>query len=748
MRGPDEVISAPAQRGERSVTVGGNVSSSSIYTDTVIQTHAPPLKALHQLRAPLGDFIGREQLIETLIKTLRHGSPAHITGINGMGGIGKTELALLVAQRLKDDYPDAQFFINLQGPDAKPRPAEEVLATCIRAFVGPEIKLPQDQQQLSQLYLSQLSGKRVLLLLDNAADRDQVSPLRPPIGSALLVTSRQTIPGVTPLTLNLLTEEEAQELLLAIAPRAEPLARQICALCGYLPLAIRAAGSLLAARDDLDPEVYATQLKDERNRLEHIGREGVDISVEASFNLSYTRLVPEAARVFRVLSVFPGSFDAVAEVAVCVDPGHTQLSDLVRHRLVLYDENTKRYRLHDLARLFAEARLDQEERMLGQKRHADHFLIKAEAIEPHLGETVLRKHMDQFKADQENMRAAFSWSLENNEEMALRFAYSVSGFWNILGQLKEERSALNLAIEKATGGPVKLRMRVLGRAAARQSDLKSAKTLANLHLNLSHETGERVEQAWALQNLGNIARLEGNLTEGRSLLEHALTLFRQDQDQDKAGMMRTLLNLCIVAVDQDDLVSARKFVTESFNLSEELGNRGYLPVTRCYMAFLLHRDGEQARSDELINKSIEMLREDDRQSWLPWGLHWRGRIATDRREFDRATIALTESLTLFQKNEDTYGQTRSLLAFSWLNTRQGFWERAATLLSAEESQRKQQHSPPAPDWRREIESIHANSRSNLGDAQFARAWAAGEQMSLAEVVVYALENGPKTTFQT
>jgi hypothetical protein len=220
-----------------------------------------------------------------------------------------------------------------------------------------------------------LSGKRVLLLLDNAANSAQVQPLLPPSGSALLVTSRQTIvlPGMTPLTLNPLTDKEARALLLEIAPRAKIASEQICALCGYLPLAVRAAASLLAITADLDPLDYAEQLKDERNRLERIGKEGVEIDVTASFNLSYERLAPETARVFRLLSMFPGSFYAVAEEMVCADAGHAQLSDLVRRSLVLYDSSAKRYRLHDLARLFADSKLSDEEYTLGHKRHATHY---------------------------------------------------------------------------------------------------------------------------------------------------------------------------------------------------------------------------------------------------------------------------------------------------------------------------------------------------------------------------------------
>jgi hypothetical protein len=178
---------------------------------------------------------------------------------------------------------------------------------------------------------------------------------------------------MTPLTLYPLTEKEARQLLLEIAPRAEPPAEQICRLCGYLPLALRAAGSLLAITPDLDPIDYAMQLQDERSRLDHIGTEGVEIDVAASFNLSYARLASETARVFRLLSVFPATFDAAAEEVICADAGHIQLSDLLQRSLVLYDESTKRYRLHDLAQLFAKAKLSPEERTFGEKRFATHY---------------------------------------------------------------------------------------------------------------------------------------------------------------------------------------------------------------------------------------------------------------------------------------------------------------------------------------------------------------------------------------
>ena len=186
--------------GERSVAIGGNVKGSTIvtgdgkYGEVLIVTNRRTQKKTSRKDSRRGTAIGgdvsgspivtggREREIDTLINALHRESRACITGISGMGGIDKTELALRVAERLRDDYPDAQFFINPQGPDTNPRSPQEAMAICVRAFVGPEVKLPEDPEQLSHLYRSQLSGKRVLLLLDNVADSAQVLPLLPPTG--------------------------------------------------------------------------------------------------------------------------------------------------------------------------------------------------------------------------------------------------------------------------------------------------------------------------------------------------------------------------------------------------------------------------------------------------------------------------------------------------------------------------------------------------------------------------------------
>src|SRR5262249_47891775 len=337
------------------------------------------------------------------------------SGVSGVGGIGKTELSGVGANPPRGEYPHAPLFVAMLGTDEPPRAPADALAFFLRALPCPRSGAPRCLDDLTKLYLSVLSGKRALVLLDNAADREQARPLVPPQGCALLVTSRMAInlPGLVRVKLDQLDPEEARTLLRQIALRVTPeTASRICDLCGYLPLAIRAAGSLLYVYPDLDPAEYAAQLLDERTRLESIGAEGVETGVEASFNLSYTRLKPETARVFRCLAVFRGSFDAAAEESVCEDAGHKRLSELVRRSLALYEEKTGRYRLHDLARLFAGSRLSEAEREEDGRRHAAHYrMVLAGAHDLYLkdGDGVTRG-LELFDREWANIEAGQAWA--------------------------------------------------------------------------------------------------------------------------------------------------------------------------------------------------------------------------------------------------------------------------------------------------------------------------------------------------
>lgn len=224
------------------VSIGGDfVARDKI----VYQAPDIAVSALHQLPPPPRDFTGREAELDELLSKIGQG--VTISGLQGLGGIGKTALALKLAEQLKASYPDAQFYLDLKGASPQPLSPSAALAHVIRAY-HPTAKLPDDEAQLRALYLSVLDGQRALLLMDNAAGREQVEPLEPPAGCVLLVTSRQhfTLPGLFAKNLNALLPDDARQLLLKIAPRIGEHADEIAQLCGYLPLALRMAAGALA----------------------------------------------------------------------------------------------------------------------------------------------------------------------------------------------------------------------------------------------------------------------------------------------------------------------------------------------------------------------------------------------------------------------------------------------------------------------------------------------------------------------
>jgi tetratricopeptide (TPR) repeat protein len=548
------------------------------------QAPHPPIATLHQLRAPVSDFVGRGKEIDALIDALRKGESAGISGISGMGGIGKTELALLVANRLRPEYADAQLFIDMRGTADKPLAAADALAACVRAFIGADAKLPEDIDELIKLYRSTLDGVRALILLDNAADSAQVRPLLPPSGCALLVTSRETLalPGMKRLTLEQLQPQEARDLLTRIAPRTPPgIADRISYLCGYLPLAIRAAASLLDITTDLDPNTYATQLHDERERLKLIGKEGVDLDVEASFELSYARLQPETARVFRQLAVFPASFDAPAEEEICQDTGHAHLSDLLRRNLILYNTETARYRLHDLARLFADSRLSDDERDRVQERHASHYfavLREAGALYLEGGEAFMRG-LALFDSEWTNIQAGQSWAAthadENNVAARLCSQYPVIG--SVL-QLRQHPRQWIGWLEKAISSAQKLNDPVmeqnilinLGAAYGGMGESQQAISFFEQGLAISRNIKDRRVEGGVLGNIGATYRVLGEPRLAIEYLEQCLAIAQELGDTRLEGI--TFGNLGDAYAESGELHRAITFYEQALTIAREIGD--------------------------------------------------------------------------------------------------------------------------------------------------------------------------------
>jgi tetratricopeptide (TPR) repeat protein len=309
----------------------------------------PTVPALHQVPPPPRDFTGRTaELAEILTAMTQEG--VTLCGLFGMGGIGKTALALKVTEHLAPRYPDAQLYIDLKGTSATPLSVAEAMAQVLQAYY-PSASLPASEAALRGRYQSALYGQRALVLLDNAAHREQVEALLPPASCALLVTSRQyfTLPGLHAKRLTTLLPAEARALVHTIVPRLGDQADVLTALCGYLPLALRVSASTLAEHLDLSPHDYVQHLTATQQRL------GL---IDASLSVSFALLNPVLQQQWCLVALFPSLFDAAAAAAVLDldrDKARDVLGTLVRSSLVEWVPDTGRYRLHDLARVFAQA---------------------------------------------------------------------------------------------------------------------------------------------------------------------------------------------------------------------------------------------------------------------------------------------------------------------------------------------------------------------------------------------------------
>ena len=282
----------------------------------------PSVSRLNQLPSDLADFTGRDHELKELMKALAQGEGrVAISAIGGMGGVGKSALAVHVAHYLVYRYPDGQIVVDMQGTSERPLTTIEAMARVIQTF-RPEARVAEDPEQVAQDYRNTLAGKRALILLDNAANAAQVRPLMPSPPCALIITSRRTIvvEGVHSVSLDALSEKDARGLLREIIGKRRATNKQldaIAGLCGCLPLALRVAGTFLAVHRDWTVDEYIETLADERKRLTLLKQD--DLDVEAALALSARQLEseqPDLASRWKQLSVFPADFDRAAAAAV------------------------------------------------------------------------------------------------------------------------------------------------------------------------------------------------------------------------------------------------------------------------------------------------------------------------------------------------------------------------------------------------------------------------------------------------
>jgi tetratricopeptide (TPR) repeat protein len=325
-----------------------------------------------QLPHGVPGFTGREPELAALesLAAGQDNAAVVISAIDGIGGVGKTALAVHFAHRVAAGFPDGQLFVNLRGfdPDQPPLAPGDVLAGFVRALGADPSQAPGELEELAAMYRSLLSGRRVLVVLDNAASAGQVRPLLPGTAGCLaIVTSRNTLSslsardGARRLTLDLLSPADAVALIGRVAgterTAADPAAAgKLAQLCGRLPLALRITADRAASHRHLSMTDLADELALEHDRLDALAADDTTTQVRAVFSWSYQALEPASARAFRLLSLHPGPDISTRAAAALIDasiPATRQLLRTLTGGHLLEETARDRYQFHDLVRIYA-----------------------------------------------------------------------------------------------------------------------------------------------------------------------------------------------------------------------------------------------------------------------------------------------------------------------------------------------------------------------------------------------------------
>jgi DNA-binding SARP family transcriptional activator/tetratricopeptide (TPR) repeat protein len=549
----------------------------------VIARH--PAGVPHQLPAVVSHFAGREAELAELA-SLRPADPGSsrgavvISAVAGMAGVGKTALAVQWCHQVAAEFPDGQLYINLRGfgPDREPvEPASAIRGFLDALGVRPE-QVPENPGAQAGLYRGLLAGRRVLLLLDNAQNEAQVRPLLPASSSCLVVvTSRTRLTGLAAsegarlISLDVVPDEDARQMLgLRLGDRRitaeQEAVTEVIALCGRLPLALAIIAARAADRPDFPLADLAGELR-ERQRLGALDTGDTATSIQAVFSWSYEQLSAPAARMFRLLGLWPGPDipeHAAAQVAgLPAGHAHELLRGLVRSCL-LTEPSPGRYAFHDLLRAYAGRQAETAdslaERRAALTRLFDHYLALAGAAMDTLGpgERHERPRVGQpgagappvgtpdsarawLNAERANLVAAaahtatWDWPRHTTALAAILFRYLDDG-----GHYSEGMAVHTHALHAAT--------RIGDRAAQadalrRRSGIdyrrghcaEVAIQLAEA-LSIYRGLGDRPGQARTLNNLGIVLRAQGNYREALNHHRQALILSREEGEDFSQAM--------------------------------------------------------------------------------------------------------------------------------------------------------------------------------------------------------------------
>ncbi|MGW2648651.1 BTAD domain-containing putative transcriptional regulator [Streptomyces sp. NPDC001393] len=615
---------------------------------------AIPLPTPSQLPGSIADFCGRHDeaaRLRALLAAPSEPTTPTLVAITGVGGCGKTTLALHVAHQVAARYPDGRLFADLRGADATPVAPGEILADFLRALGVADADIPADQGSRAALYRSVLAGRRVLVVLDNARDAAQLRSLLPgTAGCAVVATSRRTLAGlagVTRMGLGPLADAEAYALFGAIAGAkriaAEPTATsQVLFACGGLPLALRIAAARLAARPSWSVSALAAKLAHQHRRLDELHTD--DLAVRASFRLSYDSLPdapgiggPDPKRAFRILGLLPGADISLSAAAAALDRPESGAEEELEHLVdvgLLDSPAPDRYRLHDLLGLFAAERAAEEEsgdsRRDAVQRATEWFLgtlINADAVlfpgavrpdplppddrHPSWNFASFEEALAWCETERPTVVALASLATEYGlHDLAWRIPGFAWAYFNLKGHFQDWLATTETGLASARGcqDPVAEAAIATSQGAALMclDQVSRARDCLTRALTVLERIDDPPGRMTCLSTLGAVLHRQRKYDEARECYLRALALAGSPQTRHREATL--LVNLAHAETESGDHEAALGHLDRARHINLELGDRALSTSILKLTGRSMARLGRIQEAETTLRQALAMAR--------------------------------------------------------------------------------------------------------------------------------------------
>jgi DNA-binding SARP family transcriptional activator/tetratricopeptide (TPR) repeat protein len=601
-----------------------------------------------------------------------------VSVIEGTAGVGKTALAVHWAHQIADRFPDGQLYVNLRGYDpGQLVPAADALAGFLRALGVPGPDIPAEPDERAARYRTLLAGRKMLVVLDNAGSVEQVRLLLPGTAACMtIVTSRDSLPGLVAregamrLDLDLLPAADAVSLLRAlIGPRADAdprAAEALAAQCCRLPLALRVAAELAAARPAVPLASLVGELADQQRRLDLLDAGGdAGAAVRNVFSWSYRHLAPAAARMFRLLGLHPCAdldrYGAAALTGATVQQAEDVLGALTRAHLTQL-AGPGRHGIHDLLRAYARdlaaSNDTTDEQQAALTRLFDYYLHTAASA------------MDTLFPGERHRRPRISppaTPVPPVTDSAVALAW-----------LDAERPALvAVAVHTASHGWPSHATRMaatLFRYLDSGGHYPEAIAIHSQARRAAHNTGERALEAEALTSLGVLALRHGRHPHAAACLRQGLTLFRETGD--RSGEVRVLGNLGILNLQLGRYEQATRYLQQALALFREIGDRAGEARALASLSTIDFQLGRYQQATGHIHRTLALFREVGDRTGEAHALSSLGEVDLRQGNCQQATCHLRQALALFREIGSRSGEARALTALGDAELQQGRYQQA------------------------------------------------------------------------